>query len=189
VPTRWTTFVLRHRHAVVVFWIAVVALGVWSATRLHDRLETSFSVPGTGSDRAAELLERHFGVRPEGTFVVVFPVVHPSDRAVRAQLEGRLARAARAVPTGRPGELRSGGGVLYGEITTAMSLPRAKRVTDDLREALRASSGPAALVTGEPAIQHDLDPVLAADLRRGEALALPVALLVLVAVLGSRRRS
>jgi RND superfamily putative drug exporter len=40
------------------------------------------------------------------------------------------------------------------------------------------------LVTGQPAIQHDLDPVFASDLRRGEAIALPMALLVLLAVLG-----
>ena len=33
-----------------------------------------------------------------------------------------------------------------------------------------------ALVTGQPAIQHDLDPQLASDLRRGEPLALPLAL-------------
>ena len=41
-----------------------------------------------------------------------------------------------------------------------------------------------ALCFGQPAIQHDLDPVLAADLRRGEAIALPVALAVLVAMFG-----
>ena len=35
-------------------------------------------------------------------------------------------------------------------------------------------------MTGQPAIQHDLDPVLASDLRRGEAVALPIALAVLV---------
>ena len=41
-----------------------------------------------------------------------------------------------------------------------------------------------ALVTGQPAIQHDLEPVLSSDLRRGEAIALPIALLILFAVLG-----
>ncbi len=39
-------------------------------------------------------------------------------------------------------------------------------------------------MTGQPAIQHDLDPILAADLRRGEAIALPIALIVLLVVFG-----
>jgi uncharacterized membrane protein YdfJ with MMPL/SSD domain len=43
---------------------------------------------------------------------------------------------------------------------------------------------PRAYVTGQPAIQHDLEPVLAHDLLRGEAIALPIALAVLFAVLG-----
>jgi putative drug exporter of the RND superfamily len=184
VPVRWTRLVLRHRNLVIVCWIVVVVLGALSTTRLHDRLETSFDVPGTDSDRAAALLARHFGVRPEGTFTVIFPVPRPSDRAVRARLQKRLANAAVAVPTGRAGGLRSGGRVLYGDVATTLSLQTAKRRTDDLRRALRSSGGPAALVTGEPAIQHDLDPLLASDLRRGEALALPIALLVLIAMLG-----
>jgi putative drug exporter of the RND superfamily len=184
VPVRWTRFVLRHRTFVIGCWIVVVVLGALSATRLGDRLETSFDVPGTDSDRAASLLARHFGARPEGTFTVVFPVPRPSDPTVRARLQDRLANAAAAVPTGRAGALRSGGRVLYGDVATALGLQTAKRYTDDLRHALRSSGRPSALVTGEPAIQHDLDPLLASDLRRGEALALPVALLVLIAMLG-----
>ena len=35
--------------------------------------------------------------------------------------------------------------------------------------------GPVALVSGQPAVQHDLEPQLAGDLRRGESLALPLA--------------
>jgi RND superfamily putative drug exporter len=184
VPVRWTGFVLRHRNLVIVCWIVVVVLGALSTTRLHDRLETSFNVPGADSERATTLLARHFGVRPEGTFTVVFPVPRPSERAVHARLQKRLARAAAAVLTGRAEGLRSGGRVLYGDVATTLSLQKAKRHTDELRRALRSSGGPAALVTGEPAIQHDLDPLLASDLRRGEALALPFALLVLIAMLG-----
>jgi hypothetical protein len=56
VPVRWTRFVLRHRNIVFLCRSVVVVLGVLSATRLHDRLETSFDVPGTDSDRAATLL-------------------------------------------------------------------------------------------------------------------------------------
>src|SRR5262249_46192128 len=98
----------------------------------------------------------------------------------------RLVAAARAVSTGQASELREGGGILYGEVATRLDLQHAKRRTAALRRALRGP-GPPALVTGQPAIQHDLEPVLAPDLRRGEGMALPVALLVLLLVFGLTR--
>src|SRR5581483_6691078 len=56
--------------------------------------------------------------------------------------------------------------------------------TPRLRASLRAGGGVPAVVTGQPAIAHDLDPLLAADLRRGELVAGPVALVVLLTVFG-----
>ena len=53
-----------------------------------------------------------------------------------------------------------------------------------MRSSLEAGGGAPAYVTGQPAIQRDLDRVFAADLRRGQAIALVVALLALVAVFG-----
>jgi len=181
---RWTRAVLRFRLAVVVAWLAVLLLGAWSLSRLPPLLSTSFAVPGTESERARTLLAEHFGERPDGVFVVVFEVDHPSDRRLRQGLRRRVERAAPAVPTARVGAVGTGGGIVFVEVETTLDLRRAKRHTSALRRALRTETGPAALVTGQPAIQHDLDPLLAADLRRGEAIAVPAALLVLLAVLG-----
>jgi RND superfamily putative drug exporter len=185
VPEPWTRAVLRHRRAVLAAWAAIVVAGVAAAIGLPARLATSFAVPGTESQRAQALLERHFGERPDGTFTVVFRVRHPSDRALQQRLQHELEVVARAVPTGHvDGRLLSGGGILYGTVATTLDLQHAKRWTEPLRQALRDAGGPPALVTGQPAIQHDLDPLLGHDLRRGEALALPVALGVLLLVLG-----
>jgi RND superfamily putative drug exporter len=41
-----------------------------------------------------------------------------------------------------------------------------------------------AYVSGQPAIEGELDPILASDLKRGESIAVPIALLVLLAVFG-----
>ncbi len=181
---RWTRAVVRRRLAVLACWAVVLAAGAWAATQLPSRLTSSFAVPGTESDRAATLLADHFDERPEGSFVVVFRVAHPSDRALRARLQRRLDEAAQALPTGHARALRAGGGILFGEVATALDFQDAKNYTDDLRRALRARPGPAAVVTGQPAVQHDLDPILSADLGRGEALAVPLALLVLLALFG-----
>ncbi len=181
---RWTRAVLRFRLAVLACWLAVLVAGAWSSTRLPDLLSSSFAVPGTDSERARTILTRDFDERTDGGFVVVFQVRHPSDPALRARLHRRLVLAARAVPTGHAGALRSGGGIVYGDVDTTLDLQHAKRYAAALRRALRTPGGPPAYVTGQPAIQHDLDPIFAADLRRGESIALPVALLALVAVLG-----
>ena len=181
---RWTAAVVRARVAVLACWLAVLVAGIYAASQLPALLSTSFAVPGTESERARALLVERFGERPDGTFVVVFPVAHPSDAGLRRAAERRLEAAAQVVPTGRARELRSGGRILYGEIVTQLELNDAKRYTPRLRSALREAGPPRGLVTGQPAIQHDLQPVLASDLRRGEALAVPVALVVLVVLFG-----
>jgi RND superfamily putative drug exporter len=179
---RWTRAVLRFRVAVLACWLAVVVLGALAAAGLPPLLSNSFAVPGSESDRAREILAAHFGERPDGVFTVVFTTPRARDKAEQARLQRRLGRAARTVPTGKAGEVHDGAGVVYGDVSTTLDLQHAKRWTEPLRRALRGT--PRAYVTGQPAIQHDLDPILAADLRRGEAVALPIALLVLIGVLG-----
>jgi RND superfamily putative drug exporter len=169
---------------VLAAWLAVVGLGVYASLLLPGRLATSFAVPGTDSARAAAALSHGFGERQEGTFTVVFRVDHSAGRRLQAHLRERLERAARVLPDGRVGGVRAGAGIVYGELETTASLQRAKRYTERLRAALGGPSGIRVFVTGEPAIQHDLEPRLASDLRRGEALAVPLALLVLTFVLG-----
>ncbi len=174
-------------------WLAVLGFGIAAATGLPSLLADTFAVPGSDSARAQSVLQRSFGVRDDGAFTVVFPVARPTDKQLQAALQLRLDRAARAVPTAQARRLQSGDHVLYAAIDTTLPLQQAKQWTPALRRALRPLPGAAdrtsnaaapAVVTGQPAIQHDLDPVLRHDLRRGEAIALPVAALVLLAVLG-----
>ncbi len=180
---RWTRTVLRLRLVFLTCWLVVLVVGVYSAARLPELLSNSFAVPETESERAREILGRDFGEQPEGTFTVVFEVAR-SSKELEAELHRRLVRAAALVPTGRADELRQGDGIFYGEIDTTLDLARAKRYTTTLRRSLRAYGGPRAFVTGQPAIQHDLDPILRQDLRRAELVAVPIALAILVAALG-----
>ena len=180
---RWTRAVLRFRLIVLACWLLVLVAGALSAARLPALLSNSLDVPGTDSEAAQTILARHFHERPDGTFTVVFAVREPSERTVRA-LHRRLQAAARAVPEGHATALRTGEGVVYGEVATTLDLQHAKGWTVALRRALHKPGFPVSYVTGEPAIQHDLEPILSVDLRRGGTVALPVALLVLAAVLG-----
>ena len=177
---RWTAVVLRFRILVVVCWAIVLVVGAWSSARLPDLVSTTFAVPGTDSDQVDRILVDTFDERPEGTFTIVFRTRNASDPRLKARLE----HAARTIPGARVGTVRDGQGIAYADIATPLDLQHAKGRTDELREALRDPGGRRAYVTGQPAIQHDLDPIFSGDLRRGEAVALPIAFLVLVAVLG-----
>ncbi len=169
---------LRRRVPVLVCWLLVLVVGIVAAIRLPALLSDVFTVPGTESDRARQILERDFGERPDGVFTVVFR----AQRSSRADLQRKLDHVSRLVPTGHASQLRTGAGVLYGEVDTTLDLQHAKRYTSALRRALAGT--PQAYVTGQPAIQHDLEPVLSQDLIRGETIALPIALAVLFAVFG-----
>ncbi|MHB8642812.1 MAG: MMPL family transporter [Gaiellaceae bacterium] len=173
---RWTSVVLRVRVLVLALWLAIAGAGLWSAARLPPLLSNSFDIPGTDSARANAILTANFHDRTDGDFVVVFA---SRDKMAAGR---RLRAAALAVPTGSVGPVRVEGDVTYAEIDTALDLKHAKRYTDDVRRALAGM--PRAYVTGQPAIQHDLDPVFSSDLRRGEAIAVPAALLVLLALFG-----
>jgi len=180
---RWTRVVIRWRFVVILLWVALVVVGVFLAGRLPGLLSTSLAVPGTGSEQADAILTQHFGENIEGTFTVVFHVANPSVPTLHA-MDKRFATAARAVPTGHVMALRPVEGILYGNVGTSLDLQQAASYTGALRHALKDSGLPTAYVTGAPALQYDIQPILEADLRRGEAIAVLAALVLLSIVLG-----
>jgi RND superfamily putative drug exporter len=180
---RWIRLVIKRRAIVIAVWVGITLLGALSAFNLTNLLTTSLTVPHTNSAQANAVLIRDFHENVEGTFTVVVPFANATTGEIAA-LEAKITTAASKIPTGTISEERAVGGVLYANVNTSLDLGRAANVTDTLRNALHAVGLSNALVTGPPALQHDITPVLASDLRRGEALALVLALLLLIAVLG-----
>jgi len=181
---RWIRRVLRRRLLVLAAWLAVAVAGIVAGAHLSPLLSNSLAVPGSESDDARKLLEAHYGERPDGTFTVVVPTPAPGSGEAHTAVRGLLGRAAHALPGGAASDVHRAGGLLYGDIVTRLALEDAKAFTPAVRRALRVPGAPPALVTGAPAIQHDLDPAVRDDLRRAEFVALPIALFVLVLVLG-----
>src|SRR5437762_5171942 len=95
---RWTRLVLRFRWPILVGWLVVLLAGGFAFTRLSSLLSNEFSVPGTDSERARTILERHFGDRSDGAFTAVFRVGDGVDRHVYVRLQRDLDQAARVVP-------------------------------------------------------------------------------------------
>jgi uncharacterized membrane protein YdfJ with MMPL/SSD domain len=181
---RWTRLVLRFRWPILAFWLVVLLAGGFAYSKLTPLLSNTFTVPGTDSERARTILEDHFGDRSDGEFLVIYKIRNGSA-GVRLKLERSIRRAATAVPTGKATALRDApGGVVYGSILTTLNLAKAKGYTDDIRRKLTAPPGVVGYVSGQPAIEGDLDPIFSHDLARGESIALPIALAVLLAVFG-----
>jgi putative drug exporter of the RND superfamily len=181
---RWTRFVLRHRRTVVVAWVVVLLLGGLATVKIAPLLSNTFSVPGTDSERARHIVERHFGQRPDGTFTLVFRVQRVTPQAL-AKAQRALVAAAADVKTGRPGTAAAAGNVIFGDVTSELNVAQAKKPTDRLLRVARTVGPPGeAYVTGAGPIQHDLDPIFSQDLRKGESIALPIALLVVLGVFG-----
>jgi len=180
---RWTRFVLRHRRPVLTGWACVLLVGGYLSIGLSGLLSNEFTVPGTDSEEVRLVLQDHFGQRDDGSFLVVFRLRDP-DTADRSALAAALARGATALPDGRALPVQATGGVAFGTVASPLALADAKGRTDDVRAAIGAVPGADVFVSGTPAIQADLDPIFADDLLKGEAIALPVALAVLLAVFG-----
>jgi len=173
-------------------WAVVFLAGGFASSKLSAILSNTFSVPGTASETVRTDLQKHFGDRSDGSFTVVFQL--PSGAAtpgLRAELARAVGKAVAAVPGGTVGSFNvaktpAGNPIVYGDIDSTLNLAQAKGYTDAILAALGTPAGVEHVyVTGAAAIQHDLDPVFNRDLRHGELeIALPIALLVLLAVFG-----
>jgi RND superfamily putative drug exporter len=182
---RWTRLVLRHRWLVVGIWVVVLFTGGALSADLNKLLSNEFTVPGTDSEDVRATLEQRFGQRDDGSFLVIFRVPDSSDPAVRRQLQAALRRGAAVLEGGRAQPLQTAGRtVVFGTIGSPLDLAEAKKETADVREAVGDPAGIETFVSGSPAIQADLDPIFEEDLLKGEAIALPIALGVLLAVFG-----
>jgi RND superfamily putative drug exporter len=181
-----TRRVLRHPRAVIAVWFVLLVVGGVFSLRLSPLLSNDFAVPGTDSARVASILARQFGDGGNGDYLLVFASKRPPTAGLHLRLQAAADRAASRVPSAHAGIVRAvAGNVFYDSVVSTLDLRDAKAETAVLRRALRPPRGVRAYVSGQAAIQHDLDPVFAGDLHHGEfAIALPAALLVLLVVLG-----
>ena len=91
---RWT---MAHRRFVVIAWI-VFAAGVFAAsTAVGKRTATDFTLPGTGSKHAVDLLRSRFPAQAGDADQIVFHARDGklTDAAERSTIDATLARVAR----------------------------------------------------------------------------------------------
>jgi RND superfamily putative drug exporter len=170
---------LRHRRLVTAAWLAAAIAGAVGALHLTPLLSSGFSLPGTASSQVSAIVNRDFGTGGAGGEIVLI-VKGPRPLAAARTA---AARASRLLPGGRlTGTESLPGGDAAAFVDTTLDPSAAAAATGALRHRL----GPGVVVTGNPAVQHDIGPALASALRSGELyLAVPAALLILVLVFGT----
>ena len=184
---RWSRSVIRLRWVVLAAWIVLVAAAGTASAGLPDLLTNRFVLPGAESEKAAKVLEEHFGQKPEGAFSVVVQGSPGSAQSLLAPTRRAAARAADALETGQLVDVRAvSGDVVTARIVSRLQPADAKGYTDEMRKAAGEIDGATLYVTGQSAVEHDLEPVQNRDLFVGEVLiAIPIALVILIYVFGS----
>ena len=94
---RLTRFCIDHRRFVILGWIAVAIAALALSSAVGTRYATNFSLPGTESQRAADLLKRDFPAQAGDSDQIVFAAKQGkvSDPAVRARITPMLAQVAK----------------------------------------------------------------------------------------------
>jgi RND superfamily putative drug exporter len=183
----WTRAMIRYRWAVVVAWAVVFLVSGAAASGLSSLLTNRFTLPGTDTERAETILEDHFGQKSTGSFSVVAKGEPGSAERLVPEVRAAAQRAAKELPTGQLASVQPvSDSVVSATIVSNLDPADAKGHTDDMRAAAGEIPGAQLYVSGQAAIEHDLDPVFAHDLKIGELyIAIPIALLILVFVFGT----
>ncbi len=183
----WTRLVIRHRWIVVGVWIVVFVVSGIASSGLADLLTNRFTLPGTDTARAEAILEDNFGEKTTGTFSIVVRTDPNSMNDVFPEVEDAAARASDVLPTSSVAAVVPvSDTIVVASLTSKLEAADAKGYTDDIRAAVGEIPEAEVFVTGQAAIEHDLDPVFNEDLKVGELyIAIPIALVILLFVFGS----
>lgn len=185
---------VRFRWPIILLWLALLALAVPFAPRATTVLKQGFGTSGTEAERGLELLTERLGI-PEASLTVAFhsPTLTADDpayaRAVKqalADLEGlpEVARVITPFNSSNPRMVSADGHTVYALVFLNLTVDEALDRYQGLRGRIHSDQLDV-WVTGGVAIFADIDRYSAQDLRRGETLAFPLVLVVLLLVFGS----
>ena len=195
---RVAMFGVRNRRVMILLWLVATIASVPMLSSLTSRLSNGgFEVPGSQSDQVRVALERDFEGQTELTALVVFSSESRTvrDPEYRAVVEDTLARlqavdhiSSAASPYDAPEQLISKDGrVATSIVNVDGTQDDALEIAPDLEAAVVAASTDdvQALITGAPSFYRAFQDITQHDLERSESIAIPIALLILIAALGS----
>ena len=154
----WTRAVIRHRVIVLGIWVILTSLGAFAGSKLEGHLTTSLSVPQSDSAKADQILTDRFHENIEGSFTIFFKFSSASKSQILG-FKSKISAATQSIPGASVKTQKAIGGILFASVATPYSLTEAAKYTDLLRSALDRQGLRRALITGPPAINHDVTPL------------------------------
>jgi RND superfamily putative drug exporter len=185
---RWARFTHRRRGVVIVSWIGFLAMLVFALARFGGEFSTEFSLPGSESQRAFDLLEERFPARAGGDASIVFEApagIDTSRPAIEAVL-GDLATLPNVAeiesPFQSPGFISADGTIARAVIHFDLSLRHIPRSSAEAVMSIAdASSTPdLTVVAGGNVIEHNEQPEIGSEL-----YGLVAAVFILMIAFGS----
>ena len=95
-------FAARHKYRVVIVWVVLTVLGMFSASKLSDRWFQSFSIPGFSAYEANQRTLKTFGSGEQPPLVAVF-TAPDRDITTVPGIKKAVQAGATQLPGGRVG--------------------------------------------------------------------------------------
>jgi len=184
---RLSTFADRFRWPVVIVWILLIAVSGYASQGLNDLLSNRFDLPDTESTAVLNLLKQDFGQRGDSSYQLIVESAdgEPASTSLQRQTLAAAERAAAALGHATIGPLRMAGPLVYTTIGTTLEPAASQLRTEPMRAAIGEVPGARTYLSGQTAINRDLQPLVNDDLLRGEAIAVPIAAFVLLFIFGT----
>ena len=195
-PEAWARRCAARPWRTVLAWILlVVASAVTSGLLLSGALTTESTFTGTpDSKRADDLRESRLGTKTPIRDVVIVRAADGADQAalqaVVVDVHDRVAKLGPDVvsvaPVAQAAVSEDGRSVLLA-LTIPGDLADAEPKIEQVITAAKAAGQPGyeVLVTGDATLSRDLTKLSESDLQKGEAIGIPIALVILVIVFGA----
>jgi uncharacterized membrane protein YdfJ with MMPL/SSD domain len=182
-------------------WLPIVGLAIvigfnaWAAASGGTLIQGGWVIDGSEEQRAAALIADRFGSEAT-TMLVVYQ--DPDGKAAspdfQAAVKASLARVAEDsavtkvqtyADTGAPALLSSDGTMTMAAVFLDKGVEEAVNDAGRLADEVEHPAGVQMWITGIPQVYHEFNAKIERDLFQAEAISLPIALLILLAVFGT----
>jgi putative drug exporter of the RND superfamily len=183
---RWST---THRLYIVLGWIALLVAVNAVAQSAGTSYSNNFTLPGSDSQRAADLLQKSFPVQAGDRDTIVFRVAsgNVNDPAVRARMESTFAQVAKlphVASVASPYSPASGGEAISKDGRIAFATVLFDEKANDLPKSAGERVVKVASAARQPGLQVELGGfAIEATQREGFGLSTAIGLLAAIVVL------
>jgi len=195
---RWGAFVYRRRKIVALVMFAIALLSLPFAARAPGELSAGgWLDPGSESAKVADRLAADFGTG-KSSLIVLFRSDTPGADATSPAFQAAIASTVAGVKgdpnvagvvgyaeTGDRRFISTNGDAAYALLNLSVSDEDSVAIYPDLRAKLAAPAGYSILVSGYAPLTLDSTKQQEKDLQRGESLAIPFTIIILIGVFAS----